>query len=53
MSLRAAGPQLESAVERRSTMLERHSRLEAPAGLSPKLSDKGKGRVGISQDGFS
>ncbi|XP_029317781.1 protein lin-7 homolog A isoform X1 [Cottoperca gobio] len=39
MSLRAAGPQLDSTEDRRSTMLERHARLEAPADLSPKQSD--------------
>lgn len=42
MSLRADGPQLDSTEDRRSTMLERHSRLEAPADLSPKLSEKRK-----------
>lgn len=50
MSLRDAGPQLDSTEDRRSTMLERHSRLEAPGALSPKLSDKRTTRVGISQD---
>lgn len=31
-SLEVAGGQLDSAADRRSTMLERHSRLEAPTG---------------------
>ena len=44
MSLRADGPQLDSTEDSRSTMLERHSRLEAPADLSPRLSEKGENR---------
>lgn len=38
VSLRPAGPQLDSTEDRRSTMLERHSRLEAPAVLSAGIS---------------
>lgn len=48
MSLRVAGPQLDSTEDRRSTMLERHSRLEAPAALSPKLSDNITGDLGLA-----
>lgn len=38
VSRRGAGPQPDSTEDRRSTMLERHSRLEAPDVLSAKLS---------------
>lgn len=50
VSLRVDGPQLDSVDVSRSTMLERHSRLDAPAAaaaaaaadLSPKVSEKNK-----------
>lgn len=44
-SLRAAGGQPDSTEDRRSTMLERHSRLEAPPGLSPNVSVREEHKV--------
>lgn len=41
-SLSAAAPQLDSTEDKRSTMLDRHSRLEAPGALLSKLSEKRK-----------
>lgn len=39
--LRPAGPQLlDSTEDRRSTILDRHSRLDAPTALSSTLSDE-------------
>lgn len=48
-SLKVAGGQLDSTADRRSTMLERHSRLEAPAGLSPNMSVKEEHKVTIQK----
>lgn len=44
-SLRAAGGQPDSTEDRRSTMLERHSRLEAPPCLSPNVSVREEDKV--------
>lgn len=48
-SLKVVGGQLDSAADRRSTMLERHSRLEAPAGLSPNMSVRKEHKVTIQK----
>lgn len=48
-SLKVAGGQLDSAADRRSTMLERHSKLEAPAGPSPNVSARKVHKVMIQK----
>lgn len=47
-SLRADAPQLDSTEDKRSTMLERHCRLEAPAALLSKLSGRRRSRFKLN-----
>lgn len=49
VSLKAAGPQPDSTEDRRSTMLERHSRLEAPGVLLGNASAKRKAKSGLDE----